>query len=102
MPSVSSRSRWSDDPAADSLKGTCTTPVYLTNVDRERLGLLGHPSDVPDDVVAVAETALEAPAGAACPAPEVSPPKKRSRTSQGQYAADDPTTPAVNEAYEAG
>lgn len=76
--------------------------MYLSNTERERLGLMGFPSDVPSDVVAEAEKALEAAAGAACPAPEVSAPKKRSRTSQGHFVADDPTTPAVNEAYEAG
>jgi hypothetical protein len=102
MPTSNTWNHWSERPGADTLSCICTTPVYLTNTDRERLGLLGHPSDVPDDVVAAAESALEAATGAVCPAPADEAPKKRSRTSQGQFVADDPTTPAVNEAYEAG
>jgi hypothetical protein len=75
--------------------------VYLSNTDRERLGLFGFGCDVPDDVVADAEAALAARCGGACPAPA---PKttKRARNTKGEFQADDPTTTEVNEAYVAG
>jgi hypothetical protein len=72
--------------------------MYLSNSERERLGLFGYGSDVPDEVVAAAEAALASPCGGACPAP-APPAKKRARGSKGKFVADDPTTPDVNEAY---
>lgn len=75
--------------------------MYLSNTDRERLGLFGFGSDVPDQVVADAEAALAARCGGACPAPA---PKtaKRARNQKGEFQGDEPTTPEVNEAYVAG
>lgn len=85
----------------DSLSRNCSTPVYLSNTDRERLGLFGFGSDVPDQVVADAEAALAARYGGACPAPT---PKttKRARNKKGEFEGDNPATPEVNEAYAAG
>jgi hypothetical protein len=85
----------------DSLSCTCSTPVYLSNTDRERLGLFGFGSDVPDEVVADAEAALAARCGGACPAPA---PKttKRARNKKGEFEGDNPATSEVNEAYVAG
>ena len=101
MPSSSSKSRWSELLITDSLSCTCSTPVYLSNTDRERLGLFGFGSDVPDEVVADAEAALAARCGGACPAPA---PKttKRARNKRGEFEGDNPATPEVNEAYVAG
>jgi hypothetical protein len=75
--------------------------VYLSNTERERLGLFGFGSDVPDDVVAAAEAALASPCGGACPAPTAKT-TKRARNKKGEFEGDDPSTPEVNEAYEAG
>lgn len=74
--------------------------MYLPNDERIRLGLQHYGSDVPDDVVAAAEAAL---AGGACPAPApktATAPKKRARTTKGQFQGDDPATTDVNEAWE--
>ncbi len=75
--------------------------MYLSNSERIRLGLQAWGSDVPDDVVAEAEQAL---LGAVCPAPEACPatPPKRARTTKGQFQADDPATPEVDEAFVEG
>lgn len=75
--------------------------MYLSNSERIRLGLQAWGSDVPDDVVAEAEQAL---LGAVCPAPEACPatPPKRARTAKGQFQADDPATPEVDEAFVEG
>jgi hypothetical protein len=74
--------------------------MYLTNDDRIRLGLQHYGSDVPDEVVAAAEAAL---VGACCFAPEdKAATKKRARTAKGQFEGDDPSTPAVNEAFVEG
>jgi hypothetical protein len=75
--------------------------MYLSNEDRIRLGLQQYGSDVPADVVEAAEAALASPCGGACPAPAPKT-KKRARTKAGEFKADDPATPDVNEAYEAG
>jgi hypothetical protein len=75
--------------------------VYLSNTDRERLGLFGFGSDVPDDVVADAEAALAARCGGACPAPAAKT-TKRARNTKGEFQGDDPITAEVNEAYVAG
>ena len=75
--------------------------MYLSNTERERLGLFGFGSDVPDDVVAAAEAALASPCGGACPAPAAKT-TKRARNKAGEYVGDDPATAEVNEAYEAG
>ena len=75
--------------------------MYLTNTDRERLGLIGYGSDVPADVVADAEAALAASCGGACPAPAAKT-TKRARNKAGEYVGDDPETAEVNEAYVAG
>lgn len=73
--------------------------MYLTNDERIRLGLQGYGSDVPEDVVAAAEAALAAPAGG-CPLPAATTTTKtRARTKKGEYQADDPATPDVNEAW---
>lgn len=45
--------------------------MYLSNTDRERLGIREYGSDVPDDVVAAAEAAL---------APVVEKPSRRKAT----------------------
>lgn len=75
----------------------CSAPVYVSNADRARLGLVAWGSDVPDDVVAAAEAAL---AGTAAPAQEDAPTTpKRARRKTGQFEADDPATPDVNEAF---
>jgi hypothetical protein len=82
--------------------------VYLSNNERIRLGLQAWGSDVPDDVVAEAERALaeaeQALVGAVCPAPEACPatPPKRARSTKGQFQADDPATPEVDEAFVEG
>lgn len=75
--------------------------MYLSNSERIRLGLQAWGSDVPDDVVAEAEQAL---LGAVCPAPKACPatPPKRARTTKGQFQADDPATPEVDEAFVEG
>jgi len=75
--------------------------VYLSNTDRERLGLFGFGSDVPAEVVADAEAALAARSGGACPAtpPPPATSKRRARNGKGEFLGDDPTTAAVNEAY---
>lgn len=75
--------------------------MYLSNSERIRLGLQAWGSDVPDDVVAEAEQAL---LGAVCPAPEACPatPPKRARSTKGQFQADDPATPEVDEAFVEG
>jgi len=75
--------------------------VYLPNTERERLGLFGFGSDVPDDVVAAAEAALASPCGGACPAPAAKT-AKRARNKKGEFEGDDPNTTEVNEAYVAG
>jgi hypothetical protein len=85
--------------------------VYLTNDDRIRLGLQGYGSDVPEDVVAAAEAALAAPAGG-CPLPAAKTTtaktkgsearRLRARTKKGEFQADDPATPDVNEAWVGG
>ena len=61
--------------------------MYLTNSERVELGLQGYGSDVPDDVVAAARERLK-------------PTRKRARNTKGQLVADDPSTAAVNEAWE--
>lgn len=101
MHSSSSRNRWSEQLATDSLGCSCSTPVYLSNTDRERLGLFGYGSDVPDEVIAEAEAALASPCGGACPAPTAKT-AKRARNAKGEFQGDDPATPEVNEAYVAG
>jgi len=73
--------------------------MYLSNTDRERLGLFGYGSDVPDEVVAAAEALLAPTEGSACPAAAPSP-TKRSRNKKGEFLADDPATADVNEAFE--
>ena len=75
--------------------------MYLSNSERIRIGLQAWGSDVPDDVVAEAEQAL---LGAVCPSPEACPatPPKRARTTKGQFQADDPATPEVDEAFVEG
>ena len=52
--------------------------MYLSNVDRERLGLQGYTSDVPADVVQAAEAALAAREGAAA---DVRAPKRKTAAS---------------------
>lgn len=86
---------------ADSLGCTCSTPVYLSNTDRERLGIFGYGSDVPDEVIAEAEAALLPTCGIACPAPATKT-AKRARNTKGEFEGDDPVTTDVNEAYVAG
>ena len=120
--------RGSYDPAI------CSAHVpYLTNDERQRLGLENWGSDVPADVVAEAEKRWWAahpgdPADAQAPPPATETPeapatasddvaavqpsdtteeapvaprrgRKRARDEEGQFLADDPTTPAVNEAF---
>jgi hypothetical protein len=75
--------------------------MYLSNDERIRLGLQHYGSDVPVEVVEAAKAALESPCGGACPAPAPKT-KKRARTKAGEFKADDPTTPDVNEAYVEG
>lgn len=75
--------------------------MYLSNEHRIRLGLQQYGSDVPVEVVEAAEAALAAPGGSACPAPAPKT-KRRARTKTGEFKADDPTTPEVNEAYVQG
>lgn len=109
---------------------------YLTNDERQRLGLENWGSDVPADVVAEAEKRWWAthpgdPAEAAAPSPSQEAPepaaaapepaaavqpssgtqeapvaprrgRKRARDGEGQFLADDPTTPNVNEAFVEG
>ena len=74
---------------------------YLSNEERIRLDVHQYGSDVPQDVLDAAEAAFarrfDTP-----PAEEPPAPTKRARTTKGQYRADDPTTAAVNEAYEEG
>ena len=76
--------------------------MYLTNDERIRLGIQGYGSDVPEEVVAAAEAALAATAGN-CPLPtaKTTTAKTRARTKKGEFQADDPATPAVDEAWEA-
>lgn len=72
--------------------------MYLSNSERERLGLIAYGSDVPDDVVAEAEARLAASEG--CPLPAATPQApKRARSRKGKFLADDPATAEVNEAY---
>lgn len=74
---------------------------YVSNEDRSRLGLVHWGSDVPQDVL---DAALAAAAGccAATATPEAPAPKRRARAASGEFKADDPTTPDVNEAFEEG
>lgn len=74
---------------------------YISNEDRSRLGLVHWGSDVPQDVL---DAALAAAAGHcdAAPAQVASAPKRRARSKDGEFKADDPTTPDVNEAFEEG
>lgn len=75
--------------------------MYLSNTDRLRLGLTTYGSFVPDDVVAAAEKRLEqATAGGEAVLRQVSG-RRRARAEVGRFKADDPTTPEVNEAFEA-
>jgi hypothetical protein len=75
--------------------------VYLSNTDRLRLGLTTYGSFVPDDVVAAAEKRLEqATACGEAVLAQVSG-RRRARAGAGRFRADDPTTPEVNEAFEA-
>lgn len=68
--------------------------MYLSNDERIRLGLQHYGSDVPAEVVAEAEAAV----GGACPAPAPKTTRRRARTKAGEFQADDPATPDVNEA----
>lgn len=76
---------------------------YVSNEERIRLGLQRWGSDVPqaalDAALAAAEGAAAAPPAEDTPAE--APKRKRARTRRGRYYPDDPTTPDVNEAYEA-
>lgn len=72
--------------------------MYVSSVDRCRLGLYAYGSDVPEDVVAAAEAALAGVVDSAPEEPATAP--RRARTKKGQYQADDPLTPDANEAYE--
>jgi len=74
---------------------------YLSNEDRIRLDVHQYGSDVPQDVLDAAEAAFARRIDTT-PAEEPPAPTKRARTTKGQYKADDPTTAAVNEAYEEG
>lgn len=76
--------------------------MYLTNDERIRLGIQGYGSDVPAEVVAAAEAALAAAVGD-CPLPKAktTTTKARARTKKGEFQADDPATPDVDEAWEA-
>lgn len=76
--------------------------MYLTNDERIRLGVQSYGSDVPEEVVAAAVAALAAAAGN-CPLPKAkaTTTKTRARTKKGEFQADDPATPDVNEAWEA-
>lgn len=67
---------------------------YLTNAERLQLGLIGC-SDPTDEEVAAAKADQE-PANKAAAKPS-----KRARNKKGEFKADDPATPDVNEAFEA-
>ena len=71
---------------------------YLTNAERLQLGLIGC-SDPTDEEVAAAK-ADQAPVKH--PSSEAAAkPAKRARNKKGEFKADDPATPDVNEAFEA-
>lgn len=62
----------------------CSPPMYLSNTERERLGVFGYGCDVPSDVIAEAEAALAAAQGGVAD----STPKKASRRAAATEAAE--------------
>lgn len=102
--------------------------MYLTNDERQALGLEGHGSDVPVEVVEAARAASiqemlpppvrKARAKKAAPVPEPEPAepvveqpdesphqaaipeRHRAREEDGTFREDDPATPDVDEAWE--
>lgn len=74
---------------------------YVPNHERIDLGLVGYGSDVPQDVLDAAIARREKLLSDRATLEEVMPtPRKRARNSKGHLAADDPTTPDKNEAWE--
>jgi len=76
---------------------------YVSNEERNRLGLHGWGSDVPQHVLDEALAAADHPVACgitAEPSPVAAP--KRARSRRGQFLADDPTTQGVNEAFVEG
>lgn len=71
---------------------------YLTNAERLELGLIG--SSVPSEEDVAAAKAQQEPADEQ-PAEAAAKSVKRARTKKGEFKGDDPTTPDVNEAFEA-
>lgn len=76
---------------------------YVSNEERNRLNLHAWGSDVPQDVLdaALAAAFVNVVAIEHWPA-EPEPTPKRARGRRGQFQADDPTTPDVNEAFAGG
>jgi len=71
---------------------------YLTNAERLELGLIG--SSVPSEEAVAAAKAQQEPAEQQ-PVEAAAKPVKRARTKKGEFKGDDPTTPDVNEAFDA-
>lgn len=71
---------------------------YVSSEERNRLNLHAWGSDVPQDVL---DAALAATSVCVVKA-EPEPTPKRARGRRGQFQADDPTTPDVNEAFAGG